>query len=25
MNEEDLFHPKLMTLEEFVGMRRGLP
>jgi D-glycero-beta-D-manno-heptose 1-phosphate adenylyltransferase len=25
MNEEDLFHPKLMTLDEFVGMRRGLP
>jgi rfaE bifunctional protein nucleotidyltransferase chain/domain len=25
MNEDDLFHPKLMTLEDFVGMRRVLP
>ncbi|MDO9633050.1 MAG: D-glycero-beta-D-manno-heptose 1-phosphate adenylyltransferase [Humidesulfovibrio sp.] len=25
MNEEELFHPKLMTLEDFVAMRRVLP
>jgi len=25
MNEEELFHPKLMTLDEFLGMRRVLP
>jgi len=25
MNDEDLFHPKLMTLEEFLAMRRVLP
>ncbi|OGR36326.1 MAG: cytidyltransferase [Desulfovibrionales bacterium GWA2_65_9] len=25
MNEDDLFHPKLMTLEDFVAMRRVLP
>jgi len=25
MNEEELFHPKLMSLEDFVAMRRVLP
>ncbi len=25
MNEDELFHPKLMTLEDFVAMRRVLP